>query len=160
MFFCWEAKGSLHQLTINALDEDILTVDWATLKLDYQKNGWKVVCVYQDHNKDAKSIPVRALGRRYVSIWYQRSNRKKYLSEYWVDGKHKDVTADNMITALKFESTTLDYTFLKGTPVNRAENHLLKYGGANALLLAEYRNRDMQKIGLCIGETLKEYIWE
>ena len=68
MFFCQDAKGNLRQLPINALDEDILSADGTTLKLVNQKNGWKGVCVYQEHNADEKFIPVRALGRRCVSI--------------------------------------------------------------------------------------------
>ena len=67
MFFCQDAKGHLHQLPINLIDKDILSADRATLKLDNQKNGWKVVCVYQEHNGDENFIPVRALGRRFIS---------------------------------------------------------------------------------------------
>ena len=47
MFFRQDAKKHLCQLPINALEEDILSEDGATLKLDNQKNGWKGVCVYQ-----------------------------------------------------------------------------------------------------------------
>ena len=47
MFFCQDAKGHLRQLPRNALDEEILAVYGATLKLDNQKNGWKGVCVYK-----------------------------------------------------------------------------------------------------------------
>ena len=65
--FFQEAKGHLHQLPINVIDKDILSADRATLKLDNQKNGWKVVCVYQEHNGDENFIPARALGRRCVS---------------------------------------------------------------------------------------------
>ena len=68
MFFRWDTKGRLIQLPTNALDEDILTADGATLKLDNQKNRWNGVCVYQEFNGDAKFRPVRALGRRCVSI--------------------------------------------------------------------------------------------
>ena len=50
MFFCQDNKGHLRQLQINALDEEIFSADGATLKLDNQKNGWKVVCIYQEHN--------------------------------------------------------------------------------------------------------------
>ena len=64
IFFCQDAKGNLRQLPINVLDEDILSAYGATLKLDNQKNVWKGVCVYQEHNRDEKFSPVRALGRR------------------------------------------------------------------------------------------------
>ena len=68
MFFCQDAKGHLQQLPINTLDEEMFSAYGATLKLDNQKNGWKGVCVYQEHNGDEKFIPLRALGRRFVSI--------------------------------------------------------------------------------------------
>ena len=68
MFFPQYAKGHLRQLPRNALDEEILSADGATLKLDNNKNVWKVVCVYQEHNVDENFSPVRALGRRFLSI--------------------------------------------------------------------------------------------
>ena len=58
----------MHQLPRNKLDEEILLAYGATLKQDNQKNGWKGVCVYQEHNGDEKFSPVRALGRRFVKM--------------------------------------------------------------------------------------------
>ena len=52
MFFRQDTKRNLRQLPINELDEDILSADGETLKLDNQKNGWKGVCVYQEQNAD------------------------------------------------------------------------------------------------------------
>ena len=52
MFSRQVTKGNLRQLPINELDEDILSADGETLKLDNQKNGWKGVCVYQEQNAD------------------------------------------------------------------------------------------------------------
>ena len=76
IFFCQDAKGHLHQLPRNALEEDIFSADGATLKLDNQKNGWKGVCFYQEHNGDKDFIPVRALGRRFVSIRNKVKNER------------------------------------------------------------------------------------
>ena len=56
MFLCQDAKRYFRQLPINALDKEIF--------LQMEKNGWKVVCVYKEHNGDEKFNPVRALGRR------------------------------------------------------------------------------------------------
>ena len=160
MFFRRDSKGRLRQLPINATDEDIMTADGATLKLDNQKNGWKGVCVYQEHNKDEQLSPVRALGRRCVSIRHQTSSRKTYLSAYWMDGKRKNITAENISAALKFAATALDYPSLKGIPIDRVDTHSLRAGGANALSLAGYSDRDIQKMGRWRGETFKEYIRE
>ena len=77
-----------------------------------------------------------ALGRRCVSIRQKFRNRKTYLLAYWVYGKRKDVTTDNMSALLKFVATTLDYLSLKGTPVERVEIHSLRSGGANTLSFA------------------------
>ena len=102
MFFRQDAKGNLRQLPRNALDEEILSADGATLKLDNHKNGWKGVCVYQEQNGDEKFSPVRALGGRFVSIRNIVNNKNTYLSEYWVGGRRKDLNADNMSAALNF----------------------------------------------------------
>ena len=82
MFFCQYAKGCLRQLPINSLDEEIFTTDEATLKLDHKKNGQKGVCVYQEHSRDSKLHPVRALGGRCVSIRHQMSNIKTYICQH------------------------------------------------------------------------------
>ena len=58
-----------------------------------------------------------AFGRRCVSIFIKMSNKKKYLSAYWVEGKRKDVTADNMSVALKFAANALNYPYFKDIPV-------------------------------------------
>ena len=76
MFFRWDTKGRLIQLPTNALHEEILAADRVTLKLDNQKNGWKVVCVYQEQNGYARSRPVQALVRQCVSIRQNMSTRK------------------------------------------------------------------------------------
>ena len=82
MFFRQDTKECLCQLQTNALDEEIFTADRATFKLDNKKNGWKGVCLCQEHNLDANFIPVRSLGRRCVSILQNSSNKKTCLSVY------------------------------------------------------------------------------
>ena len=84
--FFRDAKGNLRQLPFKALEKGILSADGATLKLENQKNGWKIVCVYEEHNGDEKFNPVKALGRRCVPIYNVFINKKTYLSEYWVVG--------------------------------------------------------------------------
>ena len=130
----------MRQLPINALGEEILSADEATLKLDNQKNGWKGVCVYQEHNGDETFSPVRALGRRCLSIQKEVRNKTTYLSAYWVGGRRKDINAENLSAALKFSTTTLNYPSLKGFLIYRVDTHSLRYLGANALSIVGYSN--------------------
>ena len=136
IYFCQDAKEHYLQLPINELDGETLSADGATLKLDNQKNGWKGVCVYQEHNGDEKFIPVRALGRRCVSIQKNMSNKKTYFSAYWVGDRIKYLNAENLSAALKFATTTLNYPFLKGIPIERVDTNSLRPGGDIALSLA------------------------
>ena len=133
----------MRKLTINKLDEEILSADGAILKLDNQKNGWKGVCVYQEHNEDENFSPVRALGRRFISIRNQVKNKKTYLSAYWVEGKRKYLNAENINAALKLATTTLNYPSLNGIPIDRVDTNSLRSGGENALSFAGYSDRDM-----------------
>ena len=145
----------MHQLPTNTLDEEIFSEDGATLKLDNQKNGWTGVCVYQGHNGDENFSPVMALGRRCVSIRQKMSNDKTYFSVYWVGGKCKDITADNMSAALKFAVTALNYPSLKGIPVDRVETHYLIYLVDNVMSILGYIDRYIQKWGDGEGEPLR-----
>ena len=62
-----DAKGHLSQLPRNALDKEIVSADGAALELNNLKNGYKGVCVYQEHNGDENFIPVRTLRRWFIS---------------------------------------------------------------------------------------------
>ena len=77
-----------------------------------------------------------------------------------MEGKRKDLNADNMSASLKFSITALNYPSLKGIPIDIVNTHSLRYGGANALLLAGYSNRDIQKMGRWRGGNFKEYTIE
>jgi hypothetical protein len=57
-FFKKNKWGNLVCLSKNAPCSLIATADRATLKLDYQKNGWKGVCVHQGVNGEAINCPV------------------------------------------------------------------------------------------------------
>ncbi len=61
-FFAHDTSGSLRQLSRQASADAIMSAHSATLKLENQKNGWKGVCIHQEHNGDAYHCPVRALG--------------------------------------------------------------------------------------------------
>ena len=79
------------------------------------------------------------------------------MSAYWVEGKRKYLNAENMSAALKFGTTTLNYPSLKGITMDRVDTHSLRSGGSNALLLAGYSDRDIQKMGRWRGGTFKDY---
>ena len=74
--------------------------------------------------------------------------------------KRKDLNAENMSAALKFATTALNYPSLKGIPIDRVDTHSLRSGGANALSLAGYSDRDIKKMGRLRGENFKEYTRE
>ena len=63
-----------------------------------------------------------------------------------------------MSAALKFATTSLNYPYLKGIPIDRVDTHSLRSGGANALSLAGYSDRDIQKMGRWRGKTFNEDI--
>ena len=57
-------------------------------------------------------------------------------------------------------ATELDYHGQKSIPVELVDTHSLQIGGANALLLSGYSDREIQKMGRWRGATFKEYIRE
>lgn len=129
-FFKKNLQGQLRCLPRDAPEHIIMLADEATLKLDNQKNGWKGVCVYQEHNGKAYNCPVRALGQRYRHLQQHSSaEAKTYLSAHWVDGIWFDVTAEDMSQALKQAAMTLEYPVTKGIPVERINTHSLRSGG-------------------------------
>ena len=103
------------------------------------------MCVYQEHNGDEKFSPVRALGRRSVSIRNKVSNKNIYLSAYWFGGRRKNLNAENIREALKFATTALNYPPLKGIPIDRVDTHSLRSGESNAMSLAGYSDRYIKK---------------
>ena len=57
----------------------------------------------------------------------------------------KYLNAENMSAALKFATTAFNYPSLKGILIDRLDTHSLRSGGANAMSLAGYSDRDIQK---------------
>ncbi len=150
--------GRLRLLPREAGAGDVMTADGATLRLENQKNGWKNVCIFQEATGDRRHCPVRALGRRYCHIRENTEDSSTFLLAYFVDGKRKDVTAEDVSKVLKYAAACLDYPGKKGIPVDRIDTHLLRCRGANALALAGYSDTQIQKMGRWKGKTFKEYI--
>ena len=92
---------------------------------------------------------------------YEKSrNQKKYLSAYWFGGRRKYINDEKMTVALKFATTVLNYPSLQDIPIDRVDNHSLRYGGSKTISLLVYRDRDIQIMGIWRGKTFKEYIEE
>ena len=159
-FFKKDRSGRLRQLRRNAPAHLIMSADSATLKLDNQKNGWKGVCIHQHANGDCYLCPVRALGRRILHIRRNGGDDKTYLSAYWENGGRRYVTHNHISDGLKLAAATLDYPACKGIPIERIDTHSLRCGGANALALSGYSDRQIQKMGRWRSATFLEYIKE
>eukprot|EP00984_Skeletonema_dohrnii_P028532 scaffold18565_cov71-Skeletonema_dohrnii-CCMP3373.AAC.3 len=123
-------------------------------------NGWKGVCIHQEANGDCYLCPVRALGRRYTHIRNHTSDKTTFLSAVFTNGGRMDVTSRHISEGLKLAAAALDYPSCKGIPIDRIDTHSLRCGGANALSLAGYSDRQIQKMGRWRSATFMEYIKE
>lgn len=159
-FFKRDHTGNLRQLSRRAPDADIATADSATLTLENQKNGWKGVCIHQETNGEPYHCPVRALGRRIIHLRQHTKDVSIFLSTFFASGKCFDVTDNDIRASLKSAATILNYPATKGIPIERINTHSLRSGGANALSLSGYSDREIQKMGRWRSATFKEYIRE
>eukprot|EP00956_Cyclotella_meneghiniana_P002594 scaffold3031_cov49-Cyclotella_meneghiniana.AAC.5 len=159
-FFKQTKRGVLKKLKATASDEEILSADAVTLRLQNQKNGWKNVCMSQHDNGLGDKSPTVAIAQRYVHIRKHTSDRKELLSAYFVDGKRKDVKDSDIRAALKMAAAALDYEGTRGIPTSKIDTHSLRVGGANALSLNGYSVEHIQKMGRWRSNTFLEYIRE
>jgi hypothetical protein len=160
-FFKRNDKGTLRQLPRHASPDLILTADSATLELDNQKNGWHGVCIHHESNRDPVYDPVRVLGRWVLHIrMHDSGDNSIFLSAVYNDAGREDITNKDICAALKVAAAALDYPRTRGIPIERIDTHPLRIGGANALSLAGYSDRQIQKLGRWRGETFKEYMRE
>ena len=160
-FFRHNQHGELRQLPRTASTQEIMTAHSATLKLDNQKNGWKGVCIHQEVNGDPYHCPVRALGRRYTHLRHNTSDLvTTFLSTYYIHSVRHDITDKDVSAALKLAGVALEYPSRCGIPIQRIDTHSLRSGGANALALNGYSDREIQKMGRWRSATFKEYIRE
>ena len=157
-FFKRNKEGRLKQMPCNASAAKIMKADSCTLKLSNQKNGCRGVCINHHANGDPVLCPVEALARQYIHIKANRHSNDTFLLTYWEKGEKHDVTDGDIRTAFEFAAVILDYLGMKGIPVNRIDTHSLHGGGANALSLSDYSDREIQKMGRWKSDTFKEYI--
>ena len=130
-----------------------------TLRLSNQKNGWKNVCIFHFSNGDDVTCPIRALGRRYCHIRQYSSDTEEKLSAYFVNGVRYYLKDAEIRERLKMAAVKLDYP-ARGIPIGSIDTHSLRSGGANALHLSGYSDREIQKMGRWRSDTFKEYIRE
>jgi len=160
-FFGHDSQGRLKQISRTAPDSEILAAQSATLKLENQKNGWKGVCIHQECNGDLYHCPVRALGRRYTHLRNHGATPQTFISTYYEQTKGQwNVTDKDISSTLKLAAIALEYPSRRGIPLDRIDTHSLRSGGANALALNGYSDREIQKMGRWRGATFKEYIRE
>ena len=160
-FFRHDEHGALRQLARTASTQEIMSAHSATLKIDNQKNGWKGVCINQEVNGDPYHCPVKALGRRYTHIRQQTMDQTNtFLSTYYINTLRHDITDKDISAALKLAGVALEYPSRRGIPIDRIDTHSLRSGGANALALNGYSDREIQKMGRWRSATFKEYIRE
>ena len=79
---------------------------------------------------------------------------------YFENGKRHDVTDNNTQREIKICAVALDYETQRAIPINRIDTHSLRGGGAMALHLNGYSDREIQKMGRWRSDTFKEYISE
>ena len=164
VFFYKSECGKICKLRRDATDAEILAATSASLKLDNQKNGHKGVCVHHHANGDDYLCPVKALARRYIHIRRNGGDWRKsldtWLSACYEEGMRDDISNEDVSQKLKWAAGQLDYPNARGIPLQCVDTHSLRGGGANALSLAGYSDREIQKMGRWKGATFKEYIRE
>ena len=85
---------------------------------------------------------MRAIGRRIVHIRQHSKSGNAFLYAYWDKFGLGNVTDNNVRFAIKFAARMLDYE-ARGIPLDRVDTHSLRSGGACALALAGYKDREI-----------------
>ena len=85
---------------------------------------------------------------------------KTRLSAHWMNGKRCDVNDEDIHFFLKWAGRVLDYKGTRNIPVDCIDTHSLRSGGANALSLSGYSDRQITKMGRWKSATFMEYIRE
>ena len=104
--------------------------------------------------------PTEAILRRLSHIREHSDDENTFLSAVWVEGERRDVRDQDIRAALKAAAAVLDYPHERGIPIELVDTHSLRIGGANAMSLAGYSDREIQKLGRWRSITFMEYIRE
>ena len=147
-----------------ASDAELLGATGVSLRLRNQKNGWKNVCIFQETNGNPYNCGALAVARRVIHIRKHAGSwaaaRRLPLSTYYEGGTRMHVTQEDISKGLKLAATMLNYPTEKGIDIERVDTHSLRGGGANALSLAGYKDRQIMKMGRWRSATFMEYISE
>jgi hypothetical protein len=155
-----DGDGALRQLPPSASPAERMRADGATLRLGNQKNGFKNVCIFQEANGCSYFCPARALARRVNYINDHTSDRTTFLSAYWVGEERRDVSDEDIRGEIKLAAKELLYPEQRGIEVRQVDTHSLRGGGANALHLSGYSDRQIMKMGRWKSKAFLEYIRE
>jgi hypothetical protein len=137
-----------------------MTANSATLKLDNQRNGWKAVCVHQEANGETFNCPVQALACQVTHLHKNGANGKIFLSTFFLDREHYDITGEDVSKGLRIAATLLQYPATRVIPIKCINIHSLQSGGSNTLALSGYSDTQIQEMGHWKGVVFKEYIRE
>jgi hypothetical protein len=111
----------------------------------WQSKKWMGGCVYHETNGDREHCPVRALGGRYFHLRKYGSTKQTFLSTYFDEANTRnDNNNEDIMVALKWAATILEYPLTRGIPIDRIDTHSLCSGGANALSLAGFSDTPSQ----------------
>ena len=81
---------------------------------------------------------------------------KTWLSAHWMKGKRCDVNDEDIRKNLKWAGGILEYEGTHNIPVDRIDTRSLRSGGANALSLSGYSDRQIMKMGRWKSATFME----
>ena len=94
--------------------------------------------------------------RHFIYILVHATKDNFFLSSYWTNSCQYDVADINIHVTLKFAVIELNYLEFKGIPIGRIDTHPPRGGGTNALSLAGYSDREIQKMGQWKSDIFKE----
>ena len=157
-FFHVDATGQVRQIDPRAPAAAFQGAMAATLRISQQKNGFKGSCIHHHGNGKSFLCPVKALVRRFLHIRDNTTDWNTFLSAYFDGSTRADVTARDISDRMKLAAVCLGYPSVRGIQVANISTHSLRAGGANALHLCGYLDREIQKMGRWRSDTFLEYI--
>ncbi len=82
-----------------------------------------------------------------VHMQTHNAKASNYLLSHFVNGKHTNITAEDISKHQNVAAGLLNYPTRKGIPVEWVNPHSLRGRGANVLALSEFSDMQIQKMG-------------